>query len=101
MRLVTFTDREGSRVGLLDRESVRDVTVEDAGLPRDMAEFCAEGPSLLSRVQRALDAAPRLPLSEVRLQAPLPRPRRNIFCVGKNYYAHAREFHDSGFDAFR
>lgn len=37
-------------------------------------------------------------LSSVRLDAPLPRPRRNIFCVGKNYHAHAREFARSGFD---
>ena len=31
--------------------------------------------------------------------APIPRPRRNIFCVGKNYHDHAREFEASGFDA--
>ena len=31
--------------------------------------------------------------------APIPRPRRNIFCVGKNYAAHAKEFAGSGFDA--
>jgi 2-keto-4-pentenoate hydratase/2-oxohepta-3-ene-1,7-dioic acid hydratase in catechol pathway len=44
-------------------------------------------------------AGSRLPLSAVRLDAPLPRPRRNIFCVGKNYRAHAAEFAASGFDA--
>lgn len=42
--------------------------------------------------------APR-PLSQVQLLAPLPRPRRNLFCVGKNYHAHAREFAGSGFDS--
>lgn len=40
-----------------------------------------------------------LSLAVVRLDAPLPRPRRNIFCVGKNYHAHAREFAQSGFDS--
>jgi 2-keto-4-pentenoate hydratase/2-oxohepta-3-ene-1,7-dioic acid hydratase in catechol pathway len=40
-----------------------------------------------------------VPLSAVRLDAPLPRPRRNIFCVGKNYRAHAQEFARSGFDS--
>lgn len=40
-----------------------------------------------------------VPLASVRLDAPLPRPRRNIFCVGKNYHAHAREFAQSGFDS--
>ena len=40
-----------------------------------------------------------LPLSAVRLDAPLPRPRRDVFCVGKNYHEHAREFAQSGFDS--
>jgi 2-keto-4-pentenoate hydratase/2-oxohepta-3-ene-1,7-dioic acid hydratase in catechol pathway len=44
------------------------------------------------------NAGPRLPLSAVRLDAPFPRPRRNIFCVGKNYREHAKEFAASGFD---
>jgi 2-keto-4-pentenoate hydratase/2-oxohepta-3-ene-1,7-dioic acid hydratase in catechol pathway len=38
-------------------------------------------------------------LGQVQLTAPIPRPRRNIFCVGKNYHAHAREFAGSGFDS--
>ena len=37
-------------------------------------------------------------LSTVDLLAPIPRPRRNVFCVGKNYHEHAREFAGSGFD---
>ena len=42
--------------------------------------------------------AARHALSDVRLLAPIPRPRRNVFCVGKNYFEHAREFAGSGFD---
>jgi 2-keto-4-pentenoate hydratase/2-oxohepta-3-ene-1,7-dioic acid hydratase in catechol pathway len=37
-------------------------------------------------------------LSSVEILAPIPRPPRNIFCVGKNYHAHAKEFTRSGFD---
>jgi 2-keto-4-pentenoate hydratase/2-oxohepta-3-ene-1,7-dioic acid hydratase in catechol pathway len=33
----------------------------------------------------------RLPLAAVTLRAPLPHPRRNLFCVGRNYRAHAAE----------
>ena len=40
-----------------------------------------------------------LEISEVTLKAPIPKPLRNIFAVGRNYYEHAKEFHDSGFDA--
>lgn len=31
------------------------------------------------------------PLADVRMLAPLPQPRRNILCLGKNYREHARE----------
>ena len=44
----------------------------------------------------APDAA-RLPLEAVTLRAPLPRPRRNLFCVGRNYRAHAQELAASVF----
>lgn len=40
-----------------------------------------------------------VPMSEVELLAPVPRPSRNIFCVGKNYHEHAKEFAASGFDS--
>lgn len=39
-----------------------------------------------------------IPFSQVTLEAPIPVPRRNIFCVGKNYHEHAHEFARSGFD---
>jgi 2-keto-4-pentenoate hydratase/2-oxohepta-3-ene-1,7-dioic acid hydratase in catechol pathway len=43
------------------------------------------------------EAGPRLPVSAVTLRAPLPRPRRNLFCVGRNYRAHAAELSASVF----
>ena len=46
----------------------------------------------------ALAAAP-LALSAVRLEAPLPVPRRNVWCVGRNYHAHAKELAASVFKA--
>lgn len=42
--------------------------------------------------------APSVPIADVRLVAPII-PSRNVFCVGKNYHAHAREFSQSGFEA--
>lgn len=41
----------------------------------------------------------RVDPEEVRYLAPVPRPHRNILCVGKNYLAHSDEFAKSGFDA--
>jgi 2-keto-4-pentenoate hydratase/2-oxohepta-3-ene-1,7-dioic acid hydratase in catechol pathway len=32
-----------------------------------------------------------LPVNAVQLDAPIPLPRRNVFCIGRNYHAHAKE----------
>jgi 2-keto-4-pentenoate hydratase/2-oxohepta-3-ene-1,7-dioic acid hydratase in catechol pathway len=53
----------------------------------------------LARGEALPALGPALSIDDVRLTAPLPRPRRNIFCVGKNYHAHAKEFAGSGFDS--
>ena len=44
-------------------------------------------------------SAETIALSDVHVLAPVPRPARNIFCVGKNYHEHAHEFAKSGFDS--
>jgi 2-keto-4-pentenoate hydratase/2-oxohepta-3-ene-1,7-dioic acid hydratase in catechol pathway len=47
---------------------------------------------LLARGQTLPRAAgPRLPITAVTLCSPLPRPLRSLFCVGRNYRAHAAE----------
>jgi len=42
-------------------------------------------------------SGPALPLASVKLEAPLPLPRRNVWCVGRNYHAHAKELQASVF----
>ena len=44
-------------------------------------------------------AGARLPIDAVELRAPLPRPLRNVWCVGRNYHAHAAELAESVFRA--
>lgn len=39
-----------------------------------------------------------VPLADVAVIAPIPRPRRNVICIGKNYREHVAEFARSGFD---
>lgn len=38
-----------------------------------------------------------VPVASVKLEAPLPLPRRNLWCVGRNYHAHAKELSASVF----
>jgi 2-keto-4-pentenoate hydratase/2-oxohepta-3-ene-1,7-dioic acid hydratase in catechol pathway len=42
-------------------------------------------------------AGPAVALASTTLEAPLPRPRRNLWCVGRNYHAHARELRETVF----
>jgi 2-keto-4-pentenoate hydratase/2-oxohepta-3-ene-1,7-dioic acid hydratase in catechol pathway len=53
-------------------------------------------PALL---KRCVVSAQAIAVADIKLLAPIPKPLRNIFCVGKNYTNHAREFSRSGFDA--
>jgi 2-keto-4-pentenoate hydratase/2-oxohepta-3-ene-1,7-dioic acid hydratase in catechol pathway len=69
-------------------------------LPKDMTAFIALGKNGLKRARAAVKSGEgRVPFASVKLHAPIPRPAKNILCVGKNYHDHAREFHASGFDA--
>lgn len=96
MRLVTFKDARGTRIGALDETGkVLDLLAADASLPREMLALIAGGALPAARA-----AAAKAPVAEdATILAPIPRPAKNIFCVGKNYHEHAKEFASSGFDA--
>lgn len=101
MRLVTFSDDKGVRVGVHDPASGTIVDLS-AGtrLPREMTGFIALGKSGLARARRAVRSGEgRVPAATVKLLAPIPRPAKNVLCVGKNYHDHAQEFQASGVDA--
>lgn len=101
MHLVTFIESGGARVGVLDpqRGQVVDLAVAAPELPREMTGVIAGGAAALERMREAAaSGAGRLPMDAVRLLAPVPRPPRNIFCVGKNYRDHVMEVNTSGAD---
>jgi 2-keto-4-pentenoate hydratase/2-oxohepta-3-ene-1,7-dioic acid hydratase in catechol pathway len=101
MRLVTFSDTDGMRIGVHDAASNTIVDITKASrLPKDMSGFVALGKNGLQRARRAVKSGGnRIPCDSVKIHAPFPRPAKNILCVGKNYHDHAKEFHNSGFDA--
>ena len=50
-----------------------------------LAELIASGPAGLAAARQAAEAGSgRIPADRVRLLAPLPRPAKNVFCVGRN-----------------
>jgi 2-keto-4-pentenoate hydratase/2-oxohepta-3-ene-1,7-dioic acid hydratase in catechol pathway len=61
-----------------------------------MVDLAGAEPAMLDRLRAALARAPKV--DGAKLCAPIPRPPKNVFCVGKNYHEHAKEFAGSGFD---
>ncbi len=89
MRLVTYHTGTTSHIGAVVGETLVDLSL----LAPDMLTFIAGGPDMLARAQAlvAANTSPRLPLASVTLLAPIPRPRKNIMCLGWNYAAHSAE----------
>src|SRR3954470_20186346 len=100
MRLVTFTAGGDPAVGVVDEPArlVRDVSAllpPGTGMLELIEGWLRWGPVLAERA----GAAPALDLERVRLLAPIPVPRRDVFAVGKNYREHVVEFGRSGYDS--
>jgi 2-keto-4-pentenoate hydratase/2-oxohepta-3-ene-1,7-dioic acid hydratase in catechol pathway len=94
MKLVTYMHGNASRPGAV----IDDQILELSGSASSILELIAKYPDGKG-FDTALGKSNRVPLLSTTLVAPIPVPTRNIFCVGKNYAAHAREFERSGFDA--
>ncbi len=77
--------RDGQSIELLDTDGSR------GALP--LIELAAAGAVLPKSGSQAV----LVPLADARFLAPIPRPRRNLFCVGRNYHAHAKELQGSVF----
>ncbi|MBT2688988.1 fumarylacetoacetate hydrolase family protein [Bacillus sp. ISL-47] len=107
MKFVTAKDSSGSFVGLIDESSTKVLPLGTAiekmegksDLPASLKECIALGDAFIEKVHQLTDwvssSSEReelyIPLDSVTLQAPIPRPDKNIFCVGKNYAEHAIE----------
>ena len=104
MRLVTYrrTVEDAARLGVIDGDLVVDVPLlgDMAGvmMPATMLDLIDMGPVAVDRLRGLvedlrgrLDPGVAVPLDNVRLLAPIPRPRKNIFGIGLNYVEHVAE----------
>lgn len=96
-----FLTLEQGQLGALVESSVIDVSIaaEHLGVAvpaASVSELVEAGDDAAAEVyalaQKALAAnVAHRPLAEVKPLAPIPEPRRNILCLGKNYLEHAQE----------
>lgn len=103
MRLVTYTSNSGgARLGVLVNGLVVDVERLGASgdhlWPSDMLSFIDNSVTLLPVLKECLDrtngrlpVGSAVPVEDIKLQAPIPRPRKNIFGIGLNYRGHVAE----------
>jgi 2-keto-4-pentenoate hydratase/2-oxohepta-3-ene-1,7-dioic acid hydratase in catechol pathway len=99
MKLISFETQGSRRVGAITPGGdVIDLT-SVAG-SASMNALIDAFPSLRADMAAMVEKnAHPLDIAGVKLLAPIPDARRNIFCVGKNYHEHAHEFAKSGFDS--
>lgn len=105
MKFVTFVYNEELRSGVAvddhlvidvqqaERQKMGDVTVRG-----DLQDWIDKGESYLERIKEIVEWAKNqqdgeflFKLKDIQLAAPIPRPKKNIFCIGKNYADHAIE----------
>jgi len=100
LRLVTYRGSRGDRLGALVGASVVDLVDAAAKaateIPAGMLELIEAGDEALATARSMLAdepvaAANAVPLDSVTLLSPIPRPRKNVFCVGRNYAEHIAE----------
>jgi len=95
VRIASILVNGGQEVGLVSGEGS---TVAPLAFEAEQKRAGAQAVIDLLVAGRALpETRAALPLADVTLLAPLPRPRRNLWCVGRNYHAHAKELSASVF----
>ncbi len=96
MRIATYRYQDQRHVGQVSADGQ---TVTAFDVPADVAQHGA------LRLIETVIAGGTLPalssqtvaVADVKLEAPIPLPRRNIWCVGRNYHEHAKELSTSVF----
>ena len=120
MKLVSYNHKAETRIGVQSNETIIDLLsarkelAEGKNYASMMPPNLTDIVSLLDRGEQALGAIRSLvlevsrliaegsdvslrragvilPLSQVRLNSPIPRPRKNIVCLGLNYHDHWAE----------
>ena len=90
MKLITFTESDRTRIGLLQDGQIIDLSEVAPALPKDMLAFLEAGDAGMQEAANHLDATPHFSVDDVVIEAPMKRPPK-ILAIGLNYRAHAEE----------
>jgi len=99
MKYATFSlpSDVAPRLGIVRGDRMLDTAMLQVGRwqpPTTLLELIQQGPDTWQRMRKLVDGANTVTghtLDSVRWHAPIPRPAKNVFCLGRNYVAHAEE----------
>jgi 2-keto-4-pentenoate hydratase/2-oxohepta-3-ene-1,7-dioic acid hydratase in catechol pathway len=93
MKLATYQQAgSGERLGVIDNNEVVDVSSLDSRFPTSMIDLLRAGKNGMNALRSALNGkGRRVPLADVTLSAPVPRPIK-FLGLGANYSRHLAEF---------
>lgn len=90
MKLITFISGNEEKIGLLTGNQVEEIEDKSLGSMLDLIDQIADETVDFARID-SFKKGRKYALDEVELLAPIPYPRRNLFCLGMNYADHAKE----------
>ena len=100
MKFSTIYENGQAVAGLIHQETfyslqaIKQTSEVFQGLPTSLQALIEESETWLPKLEDFMQGAENIEgksMESLTWLAPLPRPRKNIFCVGKNYADHARE----------
>jgi len=104
MKFVTYEEKGLNHVGLLIQNGTEILPLAEAesslfgtaNIPDNMSEIIKSEDEILPIIEAlkekfAVNPCQTLRINTVNLLAPIPRPAKNIFCVGLNYRDHVKE----------
>jgi len=98
MKIATVETESGSRPVVVVEDRVLNIASAwksgGSGPGPSSVLDIVSNPSMLAALRRVVDAAAAdlwSPLAGAKLLAPIPRPAKNVFCVGRNYKLHIEE----------
>ena len=98
MKFVTYINKSKECVGIITGEMVIPINEVFNALGKNkvdsMTEFIENfQQTSIEEIETAIsnNNFNCVPLNSIKLLAPIPNPKRNVFCLGKNYVEHAKE----------
>ena len=96
MKLLTGLYKNAQHLGVVDGDRARLPALDPKWRgPADMLAlidaFADGGADTLAELRAFAETCPDVPLAELRLMSPIPRPRQNVICLGWNYLDHVSE----------